>query len=282
MLPAPRTRQVEIGLHAAAPRFDVAAAASRGFAGATGHAIRSIDLHLLASLFHHALSAIAVGLVAVSFAGQTMRYYGGRDHLLGLIDLFNIDAEGNVPTTFSILLLGFSAALLAIVRGLQITNGQRNAWFVATLGATYLTFDEACQFHERLTPPVLALAAQYNIDVTPTAWIYAAIPAVLVLALVSVPSLRHLPRQTRNGILMAAAVFLGGSIGVETLGSLYSTAKGTANLGYQVFTSVEELMEMLGVILLGATLLRHIAMHYPVIQLGSAHTLGKGATVRDG
>lgn len=44
------------------------------------------------------LSLVVACLVLASLAGQFSKYVLGHDRLLGLVPLFDLDREGNVPT----------------------------------------------------------------------------------------------------------------------------------------------------------------------------------------
>ena len=47
------------------------------------------------------MAVVVVVLVAASSAGQFSTYYLGRDHLLGFVERFSLDAEANIPSWYS-------------------------------------------------------------------------------------------------------------------------------------------------------------------------------------
>ena len=47
------------------------------------------------------LAVIAAVLILASVASQVFKVLTGRDHVYGLVPLFNLNEEGNVPTFFS-------------------------------------------------------------------------------------------------------------------------------------------------------------------------------------
>lgn len=61
------------------------------------------------------LLASAVGLAVAGVAGQFSKYVLGYNRVFGLVRLFDLDAEGNVPTWYSALLLFLAAALLGVI-----------------------------------------------------------------------------------------------------------------------------------------------------------------------
>ena len=74
------------------------------------------------SVVARVLAAIAVVLVLASFGGQFSKFVLGHGNLKGLVALFNLDAEDNIPTHFSAMLLLFATLLLAII---TVLNWQR-------------------------------------------------------------------------------------------------------------------------------------------------------------
>ena len=60
---------------------------------------------------------------------------------------------------------------------------------------------------------------------------------------------------------------LGGAVGIELVSGYYAGKFGTDNLGFNMLASVEEVLEMLGLILFIHSLLAYIAGHYAKIQL---------------
>lgn len=61
------------------------------------------------------LAGIAVFLVLASTAGQLARFLGGDDSVYGLVRMFFLDNENNIPTFFSSGILLLSACLLAAI-----------------------------------------------------------------------------------------------------------------------------------------------------------------------
>jgi hypothetical protein len=56
----------------------------------------------------------------------------------------------------------------------------------------------------------------------------------------------------------AAAIYLAGAIGVEMLSGLQADLYGEANMGYALITTAEELLEMLGIVVLITALLNYL------------------------
>ena len=59
----------------------------------------------------------------------------------------------------------------------------------------------------------------------------------------------HLPRRWKGWFAAAGAIYVGGAVGVELLGGLYASQYDVATFAYALITTVEEGLEMLGVVL---------------------------------
>ena len=103
----------------------------------------------------------------------------------------------------------------------------------------WVSLDEAAEIREHLGGligthgPVLRLCIS-------------AIGVVLVLAVIYWPFLRALPRVTRNRMLLAAVIYVGGAAGMELPLGWWTERHGNAGLGYALIDWVEETMEMIG------------------------------------
>jgi len=212
------------------------------------------------------LCAVAFFLVLASVAGQLMFYMTGNK-LYGLVLLFDIDAEYNIPTFFSMLLLLFAALLLSVITILERKRTASHVfhWAILSFGFLIMAVDEIVCIHERLVNPIRRLLGNGNHGIFHFAWVIPGIALVLVLALFFLKFCLRLPAKTRLTFLMAAAIYIGGSIGFELIGGYYDELYGLQNLTYSMLTTVEESLEMAGVIFFIWGLLVYLAdMHKEV------------------
>jgi hypothetical protein len=214
------------------------------------------------------LGAVAFLLVLASIGGQLTAYLTGHAHVYGLVRLFYVDAENNIPTDFSTLLLLFAALLLAVITVLKRkqTGSPVSHWAILSFGFLFMAADEAWSFHEMLIKPVGKLLGDDNLGVFYFAWVIPGIALVLVLALFFLRFLLHLPAKTRLTFLMAATLYIGGAIGVELIGGRFAELHGTRNLMYSMIVTVEESLEMAGVIIFIWALLVYIADNYKEVR----------------
>lgn len=176
---------------------------------------------------------------------------------------FDIDGEGSVPAWFGAMLLSASGALFWIAAGTSREPRRVSAWRALSLLFVLLSCDEVASLHETfgfwLAPRI---GAEYFNVYT---WLLAGIPFVAALGLALRGFLRALPPATRAGMFLAAGLYLGGAIGVELVEAVIDEAThGT--LLFTLVASVEEFLEMAGLIVLIGTLLRHLRIA-PAIQV---------------
>ena len=195
------------------------------------------------------LGAVAFFLVLASIAGQLLFFMTGNK-LYGLILLFDIDAEYNIPTFFSMLLLLFAALLLSVITILERRRTASHVfhWAILSFGFLFMAIDEVVAIHERLVNPLRRLLGTGNLGIFNFAWVIPGIALVLVLALFFLKFWLRLPAKTRLTFLMAAVIYIGGCIGFELIGGHYAELNGIHNLTYSMLTTVEESLEMTGVI----------------------------------
>ena len=186
--------------------------------------------------------------------------------------LFYVDLELNVPAFFSSLLMLVSAGLLGIISLFKFRERTSFKWHWAILaiGFLFMSFDEIIAVHERFIEPVRAMFGDVQFGVLYFAWVIPAIFLVIVIGLGFVRFLMELPRSSRTWFLLAAALFLGGAIGFELLEGQHAEIFGKDNLTYMVMTSIEEGLEMGGVIVFIGALLAYLEQGYETIQIGFA------------
>jgi hypothetical protein len=231
----------------------------------------TIDVRSLARTLLYVLGATAIALALASYAGQLMRFVGGHDYVYGLVPLFDVDNEDSIPTVFSAAQLLLAFGILGFICALRITGSSPWTWRVLTVGFLLMAIDELISMHERMT--ITETSAPGAIVLYERVWVYPAIPVVILGALAFIPFLRSLPRATRNGMLLAGGMFISGSVIVEAFEMafvLYNDARNT--LAFNTFTTVEELLEMLGISVFIYVLVRYVGLHFPTISLPVAST----------
>lgn len=229
-------------------------------------AINQISLN--PSAIARILGVVAFLLVLASIGGQFSRFVLGHDYLKGLVPLFYLEMEQNIPAYFSVLLMLFASLLLAVI---ALLNGKQGGphvskWAILSFGFLYMGFDEAFTVHESLILPVRTLLGGRNLGIFFFAWVIPGIALVLVLGLFFLRFLLHLSATTRFRFLMAAAFYLGGAIGGDLIGGRHAELYGFKNWTYSMFVTIEESLEMAGLIVFIWALLNYCADNYKEVQ----------------
>jgi DMSO/TMAO reductase YedYZ heme-binding membrane subunit len=215
------------------------------------------------------LAGVAMALILASFTGQAIKQLTGHDHLYGLIALFDVNAEANVPTYFSAAILLLAAVVLALIARLKAATEDpyRRHWGILAAAFVYMSLDEAIRIHEFLGRPTRALLGHRAGELVYFAWIIPGAAIMLAFALSFLRFALHLPARTRWRTFMAATLFTGGALGGEVLGGQYARLYGEEGFGYLLIVTLEEGLEMAGVVLWIDTLLRYLAEHYGELRL---------------
>jgi hypothetical protein len=205
-----------------------------------------------------ALTTIVVILATLSVIGQYLVFrdeVGFRTRNV-LFDLFNLDGERKIPTAFSAFLILGNAVLLFFITA--VTADQRGRyvkhWFVLACIFVYLSYDEAVGIHESAFDPLMPYFGSEFLHF----WVIPASIILVVLGLAYLRFLLRLPPATRTLFLLSAAIYIGGALGIETLGGLYAQQHGKNNMGYMLLSDVEEVAEMMGMILFTYALLNYL------------------------
>lgn len=139
----------------------------------------------------------------------------------------------------------------------------KDANFWLTLGGifVFLSYDEAAEVHESLTFVTRGYLPENTMDFLYWAWV---VPyALFIIAVVSVFAgfLWRLPRRTAYLFVAAGSIFVLGAVGMELLNSYFYLNEGEESLQLSIVTTIEELMEMLGIVLFIYAILNYIKLH---------------------
>ena len=194
----------------------------------------------------------------------------GHDSVHGLVPLFNLGNEYNVPSLFStMLLLAAGGILLLIAHDAGRGSGRfRRHWILLGVTFIFLGIDETLGFHELLNAAVLQFATPTGLLFFP--WVIVAIPIVAVFGLLYLPFLLHLPRRTAAGFAVAGTIYVGAAIGLEMIGAAIVDGSGRQTLAYTASQTLEEAFEMAGVALFIYVLLDYFAERHAEVRILTA------------
>ncbi len=217
-----------------------------------------------------ALGATTFLLLVASTTGQVAHHVFGHPGLMGFVPLFYVDQEGNVPTFFSAALLLCASLLLALISRLtkKANDSRWLQWTILASALLYMAFDEASGIHELLQTPARWLIGRQNAKgIFTYAWVLFGITFILVFVLSYLKFFFSLPSRTRKQFFAAAVVFLSGGLGMELVESYYVGTYGRETFGHAMLVTVEEGLEMAGVIILINALLTYIHSRHGEVRL---------------
>lgn len=180
------------------------------------------------------------------------------DHMLA------VAAEANIPTFFSTMILAAAALLLWVIASAGSDPRAARPWKALSFIFLYLALDEAAMIHELSRKVPRHWLPDWGIFYWP--WVAFGTVAVIVLIAAFWRFLLALPKPTRNRFLVAGAVFVFGALGLEFVGAAIMHGE-MPELALVIEETVEEFLEMLGVILFIRALLLHMADHLPRVSL---------------
>ena len=194
------------------------------------------------------LGCCILGLVALHFMAMVSWFEFGHIYLKGFVPLFNLEGEKNVPTLFASLQLVIAALLLGICAGQHkmIQGKYFKHWVGLSAIFVFLAFDESAVIHEktfRVTQELFGTSGLLYYS-----WIIPFGLFALVVLLTYTRFLFALPRRTAVIFFVSGAVFVTGAIGLEMFEGQINEAGGYRSFHYMVLVTIEEILEMVGIL----------------------------------
>jgi hypothetical protein len=227
----------------------------------------------MSSLAIFSFSARRITLSLSIFAGLLLFAYFGAVYVrvgfeyqrfLGVVRLFDLDAEANIPTLFSTFLFWFNSALLFLIYRLRRreTDGKEGrVWLFLGVLFCFLGIDEAVSIHELFNrhPWVRPTGVLHFVWVVPYGI------TTFVLTAIMLPWFLKLDGRTRWLFASSAIIFVSGAVGMEMISGRYlESVNEKRGLVYQLMVAVEETLEMAGLIVFNYGLLVQLQRFAPV------------------
>lgn len=170
--------------------------------------------------------------------------------------LLNLNAENNIPAWYAEALLLLVAVVIVPIALHCRHHGDRAApWWGLCAIFSYLSLDESSDLHGLWAagighPEVFGFSQQYF------AWVVPGSIIVMVVVILYVHWVFGLPARTRNLVVTAGIAYVGGGIVLEIIGGHLADAT-YLNPSYLVASTIEELLEMLGAVIMLYAMLDH-------------------------
>jgi len=188
-----------------------------------------------------------------------LHFYLGDSAPDKLAEYFDFDIEGNIPTLYSAVTVFICSGLLALIARVNWNRpgGKRYYWMGLSVLFLFLALDEGAAIHEELSnfleQYMQARGALFFLWVIPYGI------ATALLAIVYFRFVWELPKVTRARFIGAGLLFVGGALGFDMVGAIVAERSGYDTVLYTLLYTIEEMLEMLGIVLFIYALLCHLA-----------------------
>ena len=203
-----------------------------------------IDIVLRPKQLTQGFALVVIGLTIMHIVGKLASLIVGHD-IVGF-SLFNIGRQRNILDFYSAVALLFCALLLTLI---TVASNRRGRPYVGWTGLAaifcFLALDESVGIHETLSPLQSVL---HTSGLLYFAWV---IPYGIVLAIITLAYLRFiraLPPRIRRLFITAGSIYILGAVGFEMLEGWYSEIHNQGSSLYTLLTTVEEVLEMSGIV----------------------------------
>ncbi|PLZ85175.1 hypothetical protein CEN44_22965 [Fischerella muscicola CCMEE 5323] len=196
--------------------------------------------------------------VVVNFTEHYLPDYPSRELFK---DLFDLDSEMNIPSLYSAGALLFCSILLATISKAKKAAGNNDyrSWAGLSIVFVYLSFDEFISIHEKLILPLRNALHTRGFLYYP--WVIAGAICVALFLLLFWRFVITLPKKIRRLFLIAGTIYIAGAIGAEMVGGFYADYYTDTNMIFVLITTLEEVLEMMGVIVFIYGLLSYISSY---------------------
>ena len=232
---------------------------------------RSIEVPLFANRDRpvRALMLTAAGLLALDVGSEVIDDLLHPSWLVWTPAkrILDLNAEASFGSWFSVAALFTCALLLSVIAWAARQNGDRFArhWWGLALIALALSVDEQAEVHDPGIGTQLRDRLSLN-GVFYFGWVIFGLVSVLVVALIYRRFILALPPDIRFRFAVAAALYVGGELGFEMINGWWADRAGRTNLTYDLLTSAEEFLSMLGIVVAISALIAYLGSHVGTVR----------------
>lgn len=200
---------------------------------------------------------IVCDLLAVYF-----EYVAGFKSALGFVPLFDMDVEYNIPSLYSTIGIFINALILFYIARIDKSEGGKESKYWKAMGwvFVYLSLDELASIHEHLDAVVTYFFGKSLHHHGGPLWILPYSVLLIFFGLYFIRFYLRLPNETKLHFCIAGVVYVSGAVGVEILGNPFDNHPLAAFIK-GLYSTLEETMEMVGMVLFLRALLSYIVNH---------------------
>jgi hypothetical protein len=171
------------------------------------------------------------------------------------VQMVDLDQEANLPTLFSSTLLLIAGVLFYLLYKVTYNDKKEHPyyWLGLSFIFIFLGFDESAKIHETLGDYTEKFVDASGYFYYP--WVLSYGILLVVLGFFYVRFFLRMDKKVFYAFMLSAFVFLSGAVGFELLGAKEASLHGTDTILYCTLYTIEESLEMFGVIYLISILL---------------------------
>ncbi|MGH8064840.1 MAG: hypothetical protein ACRERE_06275 [Candidatus Entotheonellia bacterium] len=214
------------------------------------------------------LGLVICGLTIASVAGQFAKYVLGYTTLGGLIPLFDLNLEQNIPTWYSSAQLLLCAIFLWMIAWATRNDGDRAVWYWGILAIILLglSLDETAGLHELIGKRLRSILRSEGVLRYP--WVIPGAVFVLIFIVAYMRFFIKLPPKIRRLIGMAGTIYVWGALGMELIEGYYASLySGQESMSFAILATIEEVCEMTGVLIFMYALLLYISTYIQEVKI---------------
>ena len=208
------------------------------------------------------LATLIVVLSAASFVGQVVSDFviTENKYVDRIAEWLDVNHEGSVPTWYATITLMSCAVMLGIIAVDARRRGRAYPLHWAALAVIFalLSLEEILGIHSEATQRLRSII---SITAGPGYALVLGGIGLLVLALAVVVLGRfylHLPSRWRVWFTIGAVIYVTGVFASDAVGDYLISASGEPTLPYVIVLTIEEALEMIGVLIFIVMLLEYI------------------------
>ena len=180
---------------------------------------------------------------------------------------FGLDEEANFPSLYSTVTLFFCSFLLAIITSIKKSVKSRYVkfWQALSLIFLFLAIDENCSIHEILIPLIRIVFKTRDFFYFP--WVIPAFILLIIFLITFREFILNLPAKIRNLFLLAGGIYVTGALGMELISGYLADNSGLETTSYWLAASIEEFLEMFGILIFIYGLLSYIQSYFKEVNI---------------
>lgn len=230
---------------------------------AEGRAEESLELSLPVGRLARWLAGLIVLLSVMSLIGQLISEFVivENEYVDTVTHWFDVNAEASIPTWYAAITLFAVGAMLGVIAIAARRRGRPFVlqWTLLAFGFAALSLEEVIGVHSQATK-VLRRAMDATEGPLPLIGLgLLGLVALAVAVALFGRWFRALPRRWRTWFAIGGLAYLAGVLGSDAIGDYLASTFGGGSLLYILVLTIEEALEMTGVLIFIVLFLEYIA-----------------------